>query len=177
MGEWTNSRSGDRGIRVSKHRAAVLKLQWHSAIDPDFEQSATALRLRSGFPMRDWRDALEDRTQAFAHSAIDVSVALSTVPGLHKAADQLNQAATSVAANHRAMRRARSDREFAAKLQIVVEESDEAVFWLELAAQRSRPAVDVTPLLKEARELRAIFVKSRATTRNRQRGRGASDQK
>jgi len=63
--------------------------------------------------MRDWRDALEDRTQAFADAAIDASLRLAALPGLRQAADQLNAAATSVGANHRAMRRARSDREFA----------------------------------------------------------------
>jgi four helix bundle protein len=122
--------------------------------------------------MRDWRDALEDRTQAFAQSAIDASVVLATLPGLRNAADQLNEAGTSVGANHRAMRRARSDREFAAKLQIVVEEADEAVFWLEVALKRSRSTIDLRPLLKEAGELRSIFAKARATTRNRRRGRG-----
>lgn len=121
--------------------------------------------------MRDWRDALEDRTQAFADAAIDASLRLAALPGLRQAADQLNAAATSVGANHRAMRRARSDREFAAKLQIVLEEADEAVYWLELASPRTGQALDLRPLLREARELRNIFAKARATTRNRQRGR------
>lgn len=92
--------------------------------------------------MRDWRDALEDRTQAFADAAIDASLRLAALPGLRQAADQLNAAATSVGANHRAMRRARSDREFAAKLQIVLEEADEAVYWLELASPRTGQALD-----------------------------------
>jgi four helix bundle protein len=120
--------------------------------------------------MRDWRDVLEDRTQTFADSAIEVSIGLSHVPGMRKVSMQLNEAATSVGANHRAMRRARSDREFASKLQIVIEEADECVYWLELASRRPRLPVDVKPLLREAQELRAIFAKARATTRDRREG-------
>ena len=45
---------------------------------------------------------------------------------------QLISSVTSVAANYRAVCRARSDAEFYSKLCIVVEESDESVFWLEL---------------------------------------------
>jgi four helix bundle protein len=128
--------------------------------------------------MRDWRDDLEDRTQAFADDAVELSIGLAPVPGLRKAALQLNDAATSVGANHRAMRRARSDREFAAKLQIVVEEVDECVYWLELSSRRPRLPTDVKPLLREARELRAIFAKARATTRQKQQeGKDAPDER
>ncbi len=117
--------------------------------------------------MRDRRDELEDRTQAFAQSGIDASIALENIPGMRKTAEQLNASATSVGSNHRAMRLARSDKEFAAKLQIVVEEADESVYWLEIAVARPRMPVDLTPLLAEARELRAIFKKARMTNNER----------
>jgi len=42
---------------------------------------------------------------------------------------------TSVAANYRTVRRARSRAEFIAKLGTVVEETDETVFWLELLTE------------------------------------------
>jgi four helix bundle protein len=45
---------------------------------------------------------------------------------------QLLRSGTSVGANYRAACRARSKAEFVAKLGIVLEESDETVFWLEL---------------------------------------------
>ncbi len=130
--------------------------------------------------MRDWRDDLEDRTQAFAQSGIDASIAIESLPGLRKAAEQLNASTTSVGSNHRAMRRARSDREFFAKLQIVLEEVDEAVYWLEVVVSRPRIGVDLRPLLREAGELRAIFAKARSThakrlsTRDRDRRRARS---
>lgn len=45
---------------------------------------------------------------------------------------QIFRSAGSVAANYRAMCRARSDKEKYAKICIVVEEADETVFWLEV---------------------------------------------
>lgn len=83
---------------------------------------------------------------------------------------QVSAAAGSVAANHRAMRRARSTREFAAKLQIVHEESDEAVHWLEVIRLANRDA-DVASrldgLVAEGSRQRNLFGRARATTRHR----------
>ena len=65
-------------------------------------------------------------------------------------------------------RRARSDREFAAKLQIVNEEIDESVLWLEIAdAVLADPDAQVRRLEQEGIELRSIFAKARKTTRKR----------
>lgn len=77
---------------------------------------------------------------------------------------QLLRCGTSVGANYRTVCRARSRAEFAAKLGIVVEEADEAVFWLELLVDTgifSRRQLQ--GLLAEANELVAIFVASRQT--------------
>jgi four helix bundle protein len=66
------------------------------------------------------------------------------------------------------MRRARSTREFAAKLQIVNEEIDETVLWLEIleAVLADIPAT-LKPVMAEGIELRSIFARARATTRER----------
>ena len=48
---------------------------------------------------------------------------------------QLLRSGTSVAANYRAVCRARSKAEFIAKIGMVVEEADETVFWLELLVE------------------------------------------
>ena len=48
---------------------------------------------------------------------------------------QLFRAVTSVAANFRAVWRARSDKERFAKLCIVVEEADETLFWIEMLTE------------------------------------------
>lgn len=48
---------------------------------------------------------------------------------------QIVKSATSVAANYRAVCRARSENEKFAKLCIVVEEADETLFWLEILVE------------------------------------------
>lgn len=69
---------------------------------------------------------------------------------------QLVKSGTSVGANYRAARRARSDREFVSKINIVLEEADESAYWLEIIQEMKWKNVD--DLLKEANELTAIFV-------------------
>ena len=66
------------------------------------------------------------------------------------------------------MRRGRSDREFASKQQIVTEEIAESVGWLELIDKvLAEPDATARDLLREARELRAIFAKGKKTMRGR----------
>jgi four helix bundle protein len=84
------------------------------------------------------------------------------------AALQLKASSSSAAANHRAARKARSRREFVAKLGIAQEEADEAVFWFEhLAATGSVAESDAAPILQEAREVAAILTRSFTTARDR----------
>jgi four helix bundle protein len=116
---------------------------------------------------RDYMDQLEERTKQFAIAVIRFCIVLQRHDGLRRLADQLVDSAGSVAANHRAMRRARSPREFAAKTHIVLEEVDESVLWLEIAAAIEPAHSDTRVLLSEARELRAIFARSYATARRR----------
>ena len=74
--------------------------------------------------------------------------------------------ATSMAMNYRAANRARTRREFIAKLGIVVEEADETVGWLELIVRSDLASGDELEwLLKEARELVAIFAASYRTAK------------
>lgn len=67
--------------------------------------------------------------------AINIINSLSDLPHSDKVSvirKQIFRSASSVAANYRAMCRARSDKEKYAKICIVVEEADETVFWLEV---------------------------------------------
>jgi four helix bundle protein len=74
---------------------------------------------------------------------------------------QLIDSSTSVAANYRAACRARSRAEFIAKLGVVLEESDESLFWLELIVDANLVTKSrAERLLKEADELTAIFTTS-----------------
>lgn len=78
---------------------------------------------------------------------------------------QLVKSATSVGANYRAVCRARSDKEFVSKMQIVLEESDESGYWLELI--QAKGWADVSMLIQESNELVAIFVSSLKTVKAR----------
>jgi four helix bundle protein len=118
--------------------------------------------------MRDSIDQFEARTKAFAVASIRLCAELERLPGIRFVIDQLARSAGSVAANHRAMRRARSDREFAAKLQIVNEEIDEAVLWVEIIDEvRPDYRGRLKPVLLEGIELRSMFAAARGTLRRR----------
>ena len=78
---------------------------------------------------------------------------------------QLAKSATSIGANHRAACSARSKSEFVAKLQIVVEEAEESVYWLDVIDRSQLLPLDVRVARVEATELRAIFASSLRTAR------------
>jgi four helix bundle protein len=75
-----------------------------------------------------------------------------------------------VGANYRAVCRYRSDKDFIAKLGVVIEEADETAFWLEVLVEAAivKPA-SARKLWKEADELTRIFVTSRETARRNRR--------
>src|SRR5918993_3941179 len=102
---------------------------------------------------------LKDRTKRFAADIVHLSRELPTTLDGRTIGGQLIRSGTSVAANYRASCRARSRPEFIAKLGIVEEEADEALFWLELLVDSKLVSMSrVEKLLKEADELTAIFV-------------------
>ncbi|MGC2448858.1 MAG: four helix bundle protein [Candidatus Sulfotelmatobacter sp.] len=111
-------------------------------------------------------EALKDRTKQFALRIIRVTRSLSPGPEGKIIGHQLLRSGMSVAANYRAVCRARSKAEFLAKLSIVIEETDESAFWLELLVDDGLVA---SPKLKElqseANQLVAIFNASRTTAK------------
>src|SRR2546428_12365888 len=83
---------------------------------------------------------------------------------------QLLRAGTSVGANYRAAARARSQADFVAKLGIVEEECDEAMYWMEMIVElKLVKAARLAKLLCEANELLAIVVASIKTARRSRR--------
>ncbi len=85
-------------------------------------------------------------------------------------ADQLFRAGTRTAANYHSACRAKSHRDFVSKIGNVVEESDEAVFWLKFVGRSGMSqAVEQKDLLNEGRELLAIFTKSAKTASSNSR--------
>jgi four helix bundle protein len=111
---------------------------------------------------------LLQRTRAFAKSVVVFRRSLPRTFESFRFGGQLIDAASSVAANYRAAKRARSTREFVARLGIVEEEADEAGFWLEFLVDiGDAPPVAAAPLIREADELTRIFVRSQQTARTR----------
>jgi four helix bundle protein len=104
------------------------------------------------------------RTKDFAHRCVKLSMALpETALGRHLRG-QVIRCSTSVAANYRATCLSQSKASFVAKISIVLEEADEAAFWLEFIMDEKLLKKNlVEPLLKEAGELTAIFAASRKT--------------
>ncbi|UCB47817.1 MAG: four helix bundle protein [Deltaproteobacteria bacterium] len=109
---------------------------------------------------------LKDRTKQFALRVIRSVQSLPNTIEAQTIGRQLLKAGTSVGANYRAACRGRSRAEFAAKLGIVEEESDESAFWLEIIIEADLLKKHlVQPLLNEADELVAIMVASRKSTK------------
>ena len=109
---------------------------------------------------------LKERTKAFALAIVRLVDALPRTRAADVIGRQLLRAATSVAANYRSARRARSRKEFLAKMGIVEEESDESSFWLELLLEAGiATSSKVAALGDEAKQLVAITIASIHTAR------------
>jgi len=112
----------------------------------------------------EFAEQLKERTMRFALRVMRFCKALPSDWDARFVADQLFRAAARTAANYRSTCRARSKREFIAKLGTVVEESDESLFWLTLIGRSGlNESGEQKALLAEARELLAIFIKSSKT--------------
>ena len=81
---------------------------------------------------------------------------------------QVLRSATSVAANYRAACRSRSTEAMIAKLDIVLEEADETLFWLELLIDSGLlPAARLANLSSETNEITAMTIASLKTLRTK----------
>lgn len=112
---------------------------------------------------------LKKRTKKFALCAITLVERLPHNKVGDVLGRQLLRAATAVGANYRSACRARSKADFAYKVGLAEEESDEAGYWLELIMESDiLGGAEVVDLLREADELTAIFTASgRTAKRNR----------
>jgi len=111
---------------------------------------------------------LKARTKKFAIRMVRMFRSLPNKPAAQIIGKQALRAGTAVTANYRATCRARSKAEFTAKIGIVSEEADESVFWLEMLIDCELiKASRAEGLLKEAKELSAIFTASYNTARGR----------
>ncbi len=113
-------------------------------------------------------EELKKRTKLFAINVIHFTRLLPQNDEGFVIKKQMIRSATSVAANYRAVCRARSSAEFISKIGIVEEESDETGFWLELIVEGGILNSDVVAdLLDESNQLTAIFAASRKTAKQK----------
>ena len=89
------------------------------------------------------KDDLRHRTKAFALRVIALTNALPNTRLAAVIRNQLLRSGTSVGANYRAAKRAKSTADFISKMGTVEEETDESMYWMELIIE--------TGLMKEDR--------------------------
>jgi four helix bundle protein len=112
-------------------------------------------------------EEIRQRTKTFAIRIVRLFRALPKSVEAQVMGKQLLRSGTSVAANYRAVCRARSSAEFVARMGIVAEEADESVLWLELLADTGTVSREkLRDITQEAKELTAIFSASQKTAKD-----------
>jgi four helix bundle protein len=76
------------------------------------------------------------RTKKFSLQILEIVDLLPISIATKVVSYQIAKSGTSVGANYRASCRSRSDNEFVSKMNIVLEESDESMFWLEIIQEK-----------------------------------------
>lgn len=114
------------------------------------------------------KDELRIRTKGFALRIINLSNALPDTPVGRVIRGQLLRAGTSVGANYRAAKRAKSTADFINKMGTVEEEADESMYWMELIVEAGVMREELlSGLYREADEVLAMVVASIKTARKR----------
>jgi four helix bundle protein len=112
------------------------------------------------------KEELKYRTKQFALKVIQLVEDLPNTKAGNTIGYQLLRSGTSVAANYRASCRARSNADFISKINVVEEESDESLFWLEMILESKLMEKErLESLINEANELTAIFTASGKTAK------------
>lgn len=109
---------------------------------------------------------LKSRTKNFALRIIQLVETLPRNKTAEVIGKQLLRCGTSVGANYRASCRAKSRADFIAKMNIVEEEADETLYWMELLVESKLVNKEqVAALANEANQLLSIIVSSIKTAR------------
>lgn len=99
------------------------------------------------------------RTKKFALAILDLFSLLPNTTKAQTLGRQVLRSGTSVGANYREARRAKSDADFISKIETILQELDETAYWLELLVEGKILRSEVgNPLLDETNQLIAIFV-------------------
>ncbi len=101
-----------------------------------------------------WNEQFRNRTKQLAIAIIKAYGTWKKTEEIYIIGKQILRSSTSVAANYRAVCRARSIKERYAKLCIVVEEIDETQMWLEILVESDLiKAETITNIQKEVEEI------------------------
>jgi four helix bundle protein len=112
------------------------------------------------------KEELKKRTKTFHINIIKACQHFPKNAAGFELAKQLIRSAGSVGANYRASIRAKSTADFIYKIEIVIEEADESMYWLEICEEANLLSNEITiPLIKEANELVSIFVATVKTSK------------
>jgi four helix bundle protein len=112
-------------------------------------------------------EQMKKRTKTFAVQVVKFYKNLPRTDEARVLGRQLLRSGTSVAANYRAVCRAKSKADFISKLGTVVEEADESLLWLELfEAADIVPTTKLESLMKGSQELLRVLSRSLSTARN-----------
>lgn len=112
---------------------------------------------------------LLDRTRKFAIKVFNLVNQLPKSKATDVVSYQLLKSASSVAANYRAVNRAKLKADFGNKLSIVLEEADESNFWVTFISDvglMKKDNEELNFLIKESEEFIAIFTASVKTINN-----------
>jgi len=109
---------------------------------------------------------LGERTKRFAVRVVKMFAGLPKPEECRVIGKQVLRSGTSIGANYREARAARSQDEFIAKLGDCHKETDETIYWLELLIEADLITESkLAPMLREANELKAIFITSLKTAK------------
>ena len=120
--------------------------------------------------MNQWREAMKVRTHTFWVDVLQLLQTIADGSETRRLKDQLAGAASGLDLNWRAACRARTHKEFTAKLGTVLEEADEAEGCLDTIWDARLSTTDLAGRLRaESKELRSIFAKAALTAQRNER--------
>jgi four helix bundle protein len=114
------------------------------------------------------QEEMKKRTKEFSIDIVEFCETLPDKQTARRIGDQLLRSGTSVGANYRAARRARSRKEFISRLGVVEEEADEALFWMEILVESNLvPGDSLVDLWTEGNEILSIIVSTIKSAKNK----------
>jgi four helix bundle protein len=112
------------------------------------------------------RAQLEQRTRAFNIRCVKLCNVLPRTPAGFEIGKQLVRSSSSIGSNYRASKRAKSGKDFIYKIEVVLEESDESLYWLQLIkSSELQEGEELDQMIQEANEITSIFVASAKTAK------------